>query len=509
MNIAPANARVQLCRAAALMLGIAAGGGAPPLQAEPLEREFNAWPGFVRRADRDGNTTAWTAAGPLAFGHPTADGRWATGVRPFYYHTRDEAGHIRSAFVLHPLFSYTADEETYRWSLFELVRRWGRHDRAAAPDSAFALRREFEVFPFWFSRESGDSELSYRALFPVYGTIKHKLGFERLSWTLFPLYVENERRGAITTSTPWPVVRVTRGAAQGFGIWPLFHRVERPGVSRQTHYLWPLGFDVTRHPHPDDPPGTEPRRSFGLLPFFARSTGPGYVNQDYGWPFFGYTTRILPVPYRERRYFWPLLVQGRGEERYVNRWGPFFTHSISKGLDKKWYAWPVLRRAQWQQEELLRTKTQVLYFLYRSERQESIARPELPAAHLTHVWPLWSHWDNAAGRRQWQFFSPLEVFFPGNDQIRETWSPLFTIARHDQRSPGETRTSLLWNAITWHRSVAEERREFHLGPLLSVASDSGRKRIALGAGLLAFQRSSGSGWRMSWLDFRSRPASSP
>lgn len=477
-------------------------------QGEPIEREQNMWPGPVRQLDVSGTTTiSWMAAGPLAFGHPGVDGGWVTGVRPLYYRTTDPSGDYRSAFFLYPLFSYIADETTYRWSVFELIRRWGRRAGAPAPQSIFDQRREFEVFPFWFSRETGDGELSYRALFPIYGTIKNKLGFERLSWTLFPLYVENEKRGAVTTSTPWPIIRVTRGAAHGFGIWPLFNRVERPGVYKQAYYLWPLGYHSVRYPRPDDPPGTEPQREVGALPFYARSTGPGYVNVSYGWPFFGYTDRTLPVRYHENRYFWPLLVQGRGDDRYVNRWGPFYTHSISKGYDKTWYLWPVWRRAHWQEEGLLRTKTQLLYFLYWSQRQESIARPQLAAAKLTHVWPLWSQWDNAAGRRQWQFFSPLDVFFPSNEKIRENWSPLFAIARHDQRAPGETRTSLLWDAITWRRSAAEDRREIHVGPLLSIAQHGENRRVTVGRGLLGFSRSAGRGWKAFWWQFSSgRPA---
>lgn len=498
MNLARAIAGPTLRRAIALA-GLA--GAAALARAVPVEREDNIWPGYVRQFDAEGRLTRWTAAGPLAFGHPASDGGWATGVRPFFYQTRNEAGDFRSAFFLYPLFTYSVDESTYRWSLFQLVRRWGRRPGATEPQSIFEQRREFEIFPLWFSRETGDGELSYRALFPIYGTIKNKLSFERLSWVLFPLYVENERRGAVTTSTPWPIIRVTRGAGQGFGIWPLFNRVERPGVSRQAYYLWPLGYSSVRHPRPDDPPGTEPRRDLGILPFYARSTGPGYINEDYGWPFFGYTDRTAPVRYHETRYFWPLLVQGRGDERYVNRWAPFYTHSISKGYDKTWYLWPVWRRAQWQEEGLLRTKSTLLYFLYWSQRQESIARPQSAAAELTHVWPLWSHWDNGAGRRQWQFLSPLDVFFPGNDSIRQNWSPLFAVARHDRQAPGESRTSLLWDAITWRQSAADESREFHLGPLLTVSSQANQRRVTVGRGLFGFTRSPDSGWRMFWWRF--------
>ncbi|HUR56785.1 MAG TPA: hypothetical protein VM029_03690, partial [Opitutaceae bacterium] len=365
---------------------------------------------------------------------------------------------------------------------------------------------EFEIFPFWFSRQTGDPEMSYRALFPVAGTIKNKLTFERLSWVLFPLYVQNEKRGAVTTSTPWPIIRVTRGAAHGWGVWPLFNHVERPGVSRAEYYLWPLGFNVTRWPSPDDPPGTPARRDVGALPFWARSTGAGFINEDFAWPFFGYSDRTKPLRYHETRYFWPLLVQGRGDVHHVDRWAPFYTHSIHEGYDKKWYLWPLLRHATWTEKNVARERTQLLYFLYWHERQRHAVRAEVPAARLTHVWPFVSHWDNGAGRRQWQLFSPFEVFFPGNEKVRNAWSPLVAIARHEQYAPGDSRTSVLWNGVTWEQRAAEERREFHVGPLFSVVEQAGAKRVAVGNGLFGFKRATaGGGWRVFWLEFAQKP----
>ena len=488
-------------RCAILLLSLAA--GALVVHAQPVEREHNDWPGPVRYTAPNQAGENWTAAGPFLFRKPAADaeGNTASGFRPFWVQLHNPQGEFRAGYFLYPLFSYTVDDNTYRWSIFELIRRWDRRAAAGAPTSIFDQRGEFEVFPFWFSRQSGDPELSYRALLPIYGTVKNKLGFERLSWTLFPFYVENEKRGAVTTSTPWPFIRVTRGAAHGWGVWPLFNYVERPGVSRHETYLWPLGFNATRYPTPDDPPGTPPRRDIGALPFYARNTGPGYINEDFLWPFFGYTKRTKPTVYDERRFFWPFLVQGRGDNRYVNRWAPFYTHSISKGYDKTWLLWPLLRQAEWTDVDVTRTRTQLFYFLYWNEEQRVAGRTNGKAAELTHFWPLFSHWDNGLGRRQWQIFSPFEVFFPGNEKVRHAWSPLAAIVRHEQREPGNERTSILWNAITWEENAREERSEWHVGPLIGATRQGADQRVSIGKGLFGFRRSANSGWRMFWLDF--------
>ncbi len=474
-----------------------------PLRAQGLDgRDVNAWPARVSQHDATGETISWQGAGPLLFRQPVAGGS-ARGFRPLWVEMRNPTGEFQAGYFLYPLFSYARDETTYRWSLLELIRRTDRRAGAEPPRSQFDQRGGLEIWPFWFWREAGDPELSFRGLFPIAGTVRHKLGMERVRWVLFPLYAEVEKRGAVTTHTPWPFIRVTRGAAHGGGFWPFYTSVEHPGVSQSTHYLWPLGYDVTRLPSPDDPSGAAPRRDVGFLPFYARSTGPGQYNVSYGWPFFGHTEHTQPKLYREYRYFWPLLVQGRGEEKYINRWGPFYSHSIVKGYDKRWYAWPLVRRAQWEEEGLLRTKTQFLYVLYVSHRQQSLARPSAPVGTLRHLWPLYSTWDNGAGRRQWQFLSPFDVLFPGNQKVQHAWTPLFTLARHDQRAPGDTRTSLFWDAITWRQYPASAGREFHVGPLFSVVEDATGKRVAFGNGLFGFQRTTAAGgWRMFWLDFR-------
>jgi hypothetical protein len=504
------NLPAQLLRAIALLsLALEA---AAVARAQPAEREANFWPVSVRHAAAPGAPETWGGAGPFLFRQPVAEpaGGTARGVRPFWVRVDDAQGELRAGYVLYPFLSYRTDGAVFQWSFFELIRRWGRHAGAPAATSAFEENEEFEVFPFWFSRTTADPARNYRALFPIAGTVKNKLTFERLSWVLFPLYVENDKRGATTRYFPWPFLRRTEGAAHGWGVWPLYTTVERPGESRLQTWLWPFGYDSVRQPAPEAPAGTPPRRDIGALPFYARSTGPGLKSETWLWPFFGYTDLTAPKPHRETRYFWPLFVQGRGgDDKVLNRWAPFYSHSLSKGVEKHWYLWPLLRHAAWDERDVLRERTQFLYFLYWRERQSLLRRPAAPAAQLTHVWPLVSTWDSGAGRSQWQFPSPLEVFFPGNEKVRLAWSPFFSLARHEQRAPGDTRTALLWNAVTWEKRAAEERSEFHLGPLLDVTRHGAARRIAIGRGLLGWERAAEGGWRMFAFDFPTKPATSP
>ncbi|MFA5057545.1 MAG: hypothetical protein WC485_05485, partial [Opitutaceae bacterium] len=371
----------------------------------------------------------------------------------------------------------------------------------SGPSGSAAGVRHFDVWPFYFSRETGDPATSYHAVFPLQGTIIDRFGDDRISWTLFPLYGRFEKRGAVTTTAPWPFIKILAGDGNhGFTLWPLFGWRAKPGVYRAQFYLWPLIYrNETNLAEP------RPDVSLGVLPFYARDESAGSRSETYLWPFFGYTHRVAPDHYNETRWLWPFLVQGRGDDRRINRWAPVYTHSLIKGDDKHWLLWPLLRQERWTDAGLVQTKTQLLYFLYWSLEQHRAAHPALPAAQKTHLWPLLSYWDNGAGHRQFQVLSPFEVFFPDNEPVRLAYSPLLALYRYDRRTPDDVRWSLLWDAITWRRSP--EQREFHLGPLFSLQNDAGRRRIALGGGLIGLKRGPNpSTWKLFLFDFSAQPA---
>jgi hypothetical protein len=105
-------------------------------------------------------------------------------------------------------------------------------------------------------------------------------------------------------------------------------------------------------------------------------------------------------------------------------------------------------------------------------------------------------------------FSPFDVFFPDNDNVRESWTPLFSIFRFDQRAPDDRRWSLLWRAVTWRRDSSG--KEFHLGPVFSVESRADQGRVAIGNGILGWKRDPGDkGWHVFWFDFRSKMSKLP
>ena len=464
------------------------------------EEECNSWPWAVQQAAPDkppgGREQAWQAAGPLFFRQTSADGSSSGGFRPFFVYGNDVAGRTAESDFLYPLLSRREDATGVRWSLFEMVN--SQQPKPSAPPGE--RERRLDVWPFYFSRDTGDPSTSYHALFPIQGAVIDRLGFDSISWTLFPFYSRFEKKGVTTTATPWPIIKVFRGGENhGFALWPLVGWRAKDGDHRERFCLWPLVYkNESKLSQP------RPEVNLGVLPFYARDESADALSETYVWPFFGYTRRTAPYRYDETRLLWPIFVQGRGDDRRINRWAPFYTHSNIKGDDKEWVLWPLVRCERWTDAGIAQNKTQFLYFLYWSLRERSAANPALPAAEKKHLWPFFSYWDDGARRRQFQLLSPLEVFFQHNEPVRRAYSPLFAVYRYERSAPDDTRASLLWNAVSWRRSPL--RREFHLGPLFSTDTGAGSGRIALVNGLVGIRRDAAKGrWRLFLFDFFPKP----
>lgn len=453
--------------------------------------ELNLWPFFVRQPASPTSIESWQAMGPLFFGREGEPRQ--SGLRPIYHRT--VAGDTTEGSFLYPFFTWRQLPDFTSFSFFQLVNYRTHVDEPGAP-----VDQHFDVWPFYFSRKSDDPSESYRAVFPLGGTIKHRFGKDRIDFALFPLYARTLKAGKQTVHAPWPFLRFISGEGHhGFEFWPLAGRTARAGDYDRQFYLWPLIYkSVTNLSEP------QPDVKIGVLPFYARDTGPGYISETYAWPFFGYTDRTAPYRYHEQRYFWPLLVQAHGDNRVVNRWAPFYSHSNIKGYDKTWYLWPVYRRARWEANDVAQQRDQVLFFVYWSLTQRSLTNPAAAPARKTHLWPLFSAWDNGAGRKQVQVLSPFEVFFPNNDKVRLLWSPLFAVYRYDHQPDESVRHSVLWNAITWRRTP--EETEFHLGPLFSKRTDARGGRWSVGHGLFGARRDAVTGrWRPFLFDFATPP----
>ncbi len=500
----------------------------PALAANGEQR--NAWPVWVGEQNlTTGAIESWHSLGPLLYSRPSPLlpppapltpetsplAPRVQGLRPLYIEHRNAAGERTDAYILYPVFHWHNTPDHTRWTLLSLIN-WSTNRTPARPaplkpdpadltppaaKSGGGNTGGFDLWPFYFSRQTADPALSYRAVFPIYGHLKNRLGNDSWQWVLFPLYGRFEKNGVTTTTAPWPFIKVMHGQGNsGWELWPLYGQRAKPDAYREWFALWPLIYKKeTALWQP------VPNREFAFLPFYSSEHHADFTRVNYAWPFFGTTHRNAPYRYNETRYFWPFLVQGRGDERVINRWAPFYTHSVIKGVDKTWILWPLWRQHTLDKGPLTETRRQLLYFLYHDTQQTVTANPAAAPARKTHVWPFFSRWDNGNGHLQVQALSPFEVFFPHNDPVREAYNPLLALYRYNRPAPGTSSHSLLWNLVALRR--APQTHEFHLGPLYGTRKTETTHRHALLGGLLGLQKNASGKWRPFLFQFREKPAS--
>lgn len=424
-----------------LMLGLYAG-------------ESNLWPLQVRQWDSPvGRPDHTGSLGPF-FAKTLREETRILSFRPLWTSFLNQTSGVRESHILYPFLNWTVDGDLFHGHLLNLLQ----FRRDPAREEAF-----FQLFPFVFSNRTPEPDESYFAVWPIGGVLKNRLWRDRISFFAWPLFVQTVRDDETRTHIPYPFIQMLDGPhSRGFGIWPLYGQFARDNDYAHRWALWPFFYHY--RDKLDEP---VPYERFGVLPFYHRETAAGLKSETYVWPFFGYTREFEPrKSYSETRYFWPLLVQGRGEERHVNRWMPFYTREREPGYEKRWYMWPLLELESFEQPGLRRERTSFFYFLYRDERQHFADT----TARLSFLWPLYGYWHDGHDRTQVQVFDPLSVFFPANRAVRENWSPLFALYRFDERS-GNARHSLLWDLVVWERDPGG-LKAFYAGPLFEWVEGS-------------------------------------
>lgn len=405
-------------------------------------------------------------------------------VRPLALHREDWRSNERFDYFLYPLFSSRRFEGGWSWNILNM---WMA--------SKVCDEEKLTLFPFFFFKKTENPCTSYSAFFPVVGTVHNSFGKDAISWLAFPLYVRTQQQCTVRHAFPWPFIRLQTGPdSGGSAIWPLIGYFWKEGHYKHTYLLWPLIYE--RYDHLDAPVPSVRR---GFLPFYAYENSAKRFSVTVLWPFFSHI-EMRNRNYVEDQFLWPFFVQGRGECEYINRWAPFYSHSIRRGIDKRWFMWPLLKVQNREECGLYITQQQFLYFIFWRQSQQSIENPCCPQAEKVHLWPLFSYWDNGAGRKQLQFISPLEVFFPTNEVVRNLYSPLFSILRFEQREEGHTRASILFDLIAMETTPVSSR--FSLGPIFEIESNPCISQVQILKGFLGFRKENGKkSLKFLWMTF--------
>ena len=338
--------------------------------------------------------------------------------------------------------------------------------------------QEGAFYPFYFFKKGFSKEADYAAIWPLGGTVKNFLGRDQSDWFLWPLWVKTKNNGTINYWFPWPFLNKCTGNADGFGFWPLGGHFFQKDVYDKRYVLWPLFY---HHVYFQDNAIKK-----GFLPFYAYECSPNIKDLSIFWPIWGHRWEKTPR-YEEYRILWPLWVQGRGVERNVNRWAPFYTHSENKRLkhEKTWYLWPLIKHQRWEEHGVDIQQEQFMYFIFWHQEQKDCKTKKF-LARKTHFWPFYSYWENNQGCKQLQMLSPFEVFFQGNKVVQDVYTPLFSLYRYNENSYG-VEQSFLFNMFREKRTMNDEVT-MNFSFLLDYKNTQQEKSISLLKGLFEYKK---------------------
>ncbi|MBC2595808.1 hypothetical protein H5P28_16195 [Ruficoccus amylovorans] len=459
------------CRRGISVLALAGAAGA--LAADTVVEDLSP---LWRETVGEGESRRVQMLGPIFESQQSGAKLWEA-FRPFSVKFTDTETETVDSYVLPPVFLWHDTPRQTTWRLFGFIS--GTEERRGGE----VEETTFSVFPLVFrDRDKVNPDEDAFAVFPLYGTINNSLLFGDVSFVLFPFYANSHRPEAERYAAPWPFVQWQEGpAAEGGAFWPLGGHFSAEGLYDHQYYFWPFIYRSV-----DGLSDPVPRVREGFLPFYAIERSATVEDVSIGWPFGGWREEY-DTGYRETRYFWPLWMQGYGEDQTTERWLPFYMDERSSERRDSWYMWPLVSYSEGQDGKYAFERRQFLYILYWDKSVWSLTEPEAAPSRLVHLWPFYTEYHDGHGKTQAQFFSPFAVFFPNSEPVKKLYAPLFTLFRlESDAATGVTEQGWFWDFI--HETKTEESTRFTVGPLLEHDVGPGRAKFELLGGLLGVER---------------------
>jgi hypothetical protein len=392
-----------------------------------------------------GKRTEWL--GPLVSIEKTTN-EWGWTFSPIISYRQIPGVENKSFDFLYPVLTHDRYGTEYRFQIGQVFAFAGGNNQKNEQ------KKRFTLFPLYFHQRGPNPEDNYDAVLPFYGTIRNRIFRDRISWKMFPFYVQSDKRGMITDNFLMPIFHVRHGAGvTGWQAWPImgeehkaittktngFGDVEVIGGYDKKFAFWPMFFNNNLHLGTTN---VEIQRVY--MPFYAKLRSPARDTTAYGFPI-GYT-RIenREGKYREWGAPWPLVDFARGEGKTTDRIFPFYSFARTPTLESDFVLWPIYKFNRAHTEDLDRQRTRIVFFLYSDLIEKNVKRNT--AKRRTDLWPFFTMRRQHDGSERLQILAPLEPVIPENSSIERLYSPIWSIWRSEKNGKnGDYSESLLWN----------------------------------------------------------------
>jgi hypothetical protein len=433
------------------------------------------WPIYDYRASEAADYKSLHMLGPF-LKYETKGNETEYALRPLFYRAVDDEG-VSSTDVLYPVFKHrNRGDGTSRFSLLGLLSYdFGEIETNKSEDEAFNPKRHY-LFPFLFYGE--EEQGRYFAFFPFGGTLYNWFGRERISFTLFPLYSQTERKGKQVDNVLWPFfARISGENESGYKFWPIYGSSRKEGVYRKKFFLWPIFFSESLKLDSDNP-----REVRAAWPFYISKESTERSSRTVLWPFFskvenrvkGYTVWNAP---------WPLVRVTKGEKYHGLKILPFYSDETMDVNRQRWYIWPIYKIEEMNSELIERRRDRVLFFLYSDTKEKKLETGD--SKRRVDLWPLFGY-SKRNGVSHLHVLSLMEPFFPANESIERLWAPLWRVYQQKWDQQGNHIVSLLWN-LYWHEKQGE-KVAWELFPLVQYRKASaGETDVSFLKGLIRYR----------------------
>ena len=439
--------------------------------------------------------------GPLVESQRTHKGETFLAVRPFYSRETNATNapvQRRSNDYLWPVGHSNYKDERYSWRLLLFYGNGGDADEPVAKDDE---PYRFRLFPIYFSGRTREGE-TYRAVFPLGGTIRGFLLSDEIEFYLFPFYARGRRGDVEMKTICWPFYLTRHGEhVDQLRLWPFYGDRVRRGrhqTDETSFTLWP--FWTSKSTQGDTINGD----GFILFPIYGHSR---YERKRRGtfesWsvipPLFTYAKG--DDGYRKLNAPWPIIRQLDSDDLHARHIWPLYGSVTNNNSSRTYALWPLFSVHSASNESFsVSVRHLPAPFFYQMTEKcintNRLALTNAPAnfsreRSYTRVWPLFSYRETGNG--SFTRFPELSLWSM-SEPIERNWAPLWSLYTRRYRALDDrTGHDVLWGLFS--REYGTDYSATSLWPFFNRKRENDTWRWNILGGLIG---RSGKGDRSSW-----------
>lgn len=408
--------------------------------------------------------------------------------RPFYSRFSEHETAYKQQTILFPVYYREETHYWYTWSVLFLFTGTGFKHEDTGEDNDL-------LTPVLIWGRGDTDKDKYFGVFPFYGNIKGKLGYDEINFFLFPIYADWKRKDYKAKGVLWPLVMwASTEKRDDIRVFPFYSKKEHQGKYYRYSILWPFFQWGRTYMDKREP------ISYGLyFPFY------GYKKSDFGnmksfgliWvPFlgsfagYGYDNKTSEL---NLNMIFFLIQYGKNNSYDYRKFilFPFYGtyHFASK---ESTFVTPFYFRMKTDTHHLKAYYTYLLPFFTHIEKYY----PEWERTdYYWKFWPLAKFHRDPEGSVEWNAFT---LFPLRSQELEDNWDPIISVIDYKNLSNGEKRLSLLFRLYS--QRWTEDEFSVYIPFLTDLENRKESFEWQFFYGLLGYKKESEkSSFRLFWL----------